>query len=286
MSKSIFEIPELTSGIIINRPSKKIKTPYVADVRLIDGTEVLAHTPALGCCGLSNKKSKVYMIKAKEGNKCDYVVVQGQIIDKLKQIKIGIFPKHAEEITANILSKNFIDNLKIKSFEREKKILNSRFDFVGKTIDNKDFILEVKTVPLADYEDIDSKTRIKRIKETNNYENRNYKSKVAYFPDGYRKKSTDVISPRALKHIQELQKIKKENPDTRTILLFVIQRNDVEYFQPSIIDPIYRNAVIEAYENGVEIKTVVIQWIDNKAYLVNNKLPIVLYDNYDVKNKK
>jgi len=36
----------------------------------------------------------------------------------------------------------------LKKLEREKKMLNSRFDFMGIDQDNKRFILEVKSVPL------------------------------------------------------------------------------------------------------------------------------------------
>ena len=65
--------------------------------------------------------------------------------------------------------------------------------------------MEVKNVPLADYEDVTAKERAKM-----DFSGRDFNSKVAYFPDGYRKKTTDPVSPRALKHIRELTLIKKE----------------------------------------------------------------------------
>ena len=46
--------------------------------------------------------------------------------------------------------------------------------------------MEVKNVPLA-----------KLNKSTNEM--------ISFFPDGYRKSKKDVVSPRALKHIQELE---------------------------------------------------------------------------------
>ena len=39
-------------GTIVKRPSKHCKSPYVADVVLENGEEVIAHAPSLGCCGL------------------------------------------------------------------------------------------------------------------------------------------------------------------------------------------------------------------------------------------
>ena len=130
--------------------------------------------------------------------------------------------------------------------------------------------MEVKNVPLADYEDISSKDRKKMC-----YDDREIDSKIAYFPDGYRKKSTDTVSPRALKHIRELTLIKKESI-TRCIMCYVIQRTDVDRFQPSIIDPEYRQAVKEAIEAGVEIITLVVKWTrDGEAYFVKDDLFIV-----------
>jgi hypothetical protein len=101
-------------------------------------------------------------------SKCDYTIQQGPIIEKRKddtpkKIKIGIAPKLAETIAGNALKHNLIKDLKVKTLQREKTFLNSRFDFIGKTNNNKDFILEVKNVPLADFEDIDSKERKTRI---------------------------------------------------------------------------------------------------------------------------
>ena len=47
----IMKIENLVPGTVVKRPSKIIKTPYVADVN-INNTEFLAHTASLGCCGL------------------------------------------------------------------------------------------------------------------------------------------------------------------------------------------------------------------------------------------
>jgi DNA-binding sugar fermentation-stimulating protein len=132
--------------------------------------------------------------------------------------------------------------------------------------------MEVKNVPLADYEDITAKDRKGKC-----YDTRSVDSKVAYFPDGYRKKSTDTVSPRALKHIQELTLIKRESK-TRCIMCYVIQRTDVSSFQPSIIDPKYREAFIEAMSAGVEIITLVVQWTrEGHAYFIKDDLHITSF---------
>ena len=80
---------------------------------------------------------------------------------------------------------------------------------------------------------------------------------------------------RALKHIRELTWIKRETT-VRTIMCYVIQRTDVNRFQPSVNDPEYRAAFYEAQAAGVEVITLVVQWTrDGAAYFVRDDLPIV-----------
>ena len=54
LAKPLLKIEGLVEGLIIKRPSKIIKTPYVADIRIGDtDIETLGHTASLGCCGLA-----------------------------------------------------------------------------------------------------------------------------------------------------------------------------------------------------------------------------------------
>ena len=272
------KIDNLVEGSIIKRPSKLVKSPYVADA-IINNTEFLAHTASLGCCGLCEAGSTILFAPMKNDNsdskKCVYSAQLSIINEKNHEIIIGIYPKLAELLVEKCLTKNYLSILQnIKKYKRETKIfvenkVDSRFDFTGIDQNNIPFIIEVKNVPLADYEDILSKDRKKKC-----YDEREYNSKVAYFPDGYRKKTTEPVSPRALKHIRELTLIKKESI-TRCIMCYVIQRDDVDRFQPSIIDPEYRLAVKEAIDAGVEIITLVIKWTRyGEAYFIKDNLTI------------
>ena len=276
----ILKIDNLVEGTIVKRPSKLVRSPYVADVT-INNDEILAHTASLGCCGLCEAGSSILFVPMKnkkpeaDTKKCLYSAQLSIIYEKNTEIIIGIHPKLAELLVENCLTKNYLSILKdVKRYKRETAIyvenkVDSRFDFTGIDNNNVPFIMEVKNVPLADYEDICSKDRKNKC-----YDDRPYDSKVAYFPDGYRKKSTEPVSPRALKHIRELTLIKKESI-TRCIMCYVIQRDDVNRFQPSIIDPEYRQAVKEAIEAGVEIITLVIKWTrDGEAYFVKDDLTI------------
>ncbi len=279
----LMKIDNLIEGQVIKRPSKYIKTPYVADIRC-DDEEVLGHTASLGCCGLADVNATVLISlspesKSKPKNqanmKCSHTVYLSVVRDRGNEQVIGIHPKLAETLTEAALTANLLTRLQnIRKYRRETAIyikdkIDSRFDFTGIDQNGIPFIMEVKNVPLADYEDVTAKERAKM-----DFSDREFNSKVAYFPDGYRKKSSDTVSPRALKHIRELTLIKRET-NTRCIMCYVIQRTDVDRFQPSVIDPEYRDAFKEAMEAGVEIITMVVSWNrDGEATFIRDDLPI------------
>ena len=275
---NIYKIESLNNAKIIKRPSKLCKTPYVADIIIENEneneniTEYLAHTAALGCCGLVDKDKQVLVSQVNnKNNKCKYKILLAKFYEKNNIIVIGVDPKIAENLVEICLKKNLLSTLVGASFMREKTILNSRFDFVGFDKNGILFIMEVKNVPLADYVDCYKKDR-KHI----TFNDKDINSKIAYFPDGYRKKQKDTVSPRALKHITELTNIKLKKKDKiRTIMCYVIQREDASSFQPSNVDPIYKEAFNNAINNGVEIITLQIGWsIDGCARFIRDDLPI------------
>ena len=283
MSILLVDLKEVCRGEIVNRPSKKCKTPYVADVRIEMGQdqdqdqEILGHSPSLGCCGLADKGAIVLMTKTSGSAKqpvCSYRIDLAIYKEDDKEIIVGINPKLGETIAEEALKQNCIACLQnVKSYTREVKIMNSRFDFAGIDENGTPFVLEIKNVPLADYVDVPKKDRIHCLAQL---EHKNFNEKIAYFPDGYRKNSTDVVSPRALKHIQELEEIAITGK-VRAILCFIVQRNDVKQFQTSNIDLIYKAAVYKASQNGVEIITIQVEWTtQGKCYFVRNDLPIFL----------
>jgi DNA-binding sugar fermentation-stimulating protein len=60
-------------------------------------------------------------------------------------------------------------------------------------------------------------------------------------------------------------------------MCYVIQRTDADRFQPSVIDPEYRDAFKEAIEAGVEIITMVVSWNRNgEATFIRDDLPIIM----------
>lgn len=276
----ILKLNNLIEGEVIKRPSKHIKTPYVADIEICsDSSIILGHTASLGCCGLADAGARILMSPVNKTKKnkdklyCEYRVYLSIIRENNLEIIVGIFPKLAEELTESALKNNLLSRLhNVKTYKKETTIyvpglVDSRFDFSGIDENGIPFIMEVKNVPLADYEDVTVKERKKMC-----FDNRDINSKIAYFPDGYRKKQSDPISPRALKHINELALIKRMSK-TRCIMCYVIQRTDVDRFQPSVIDPEYREAFKQAVQSGVEIITMVVQWTrEGKAYFIKDDL--------------
>jgi sugar fermentation stimulation protein A len=254
---TIYCLNDLVEGIILSRPSKTCKSPYVADVLLDNGEQVIAHAPSLGCCGYADKNQKVLLIKHINPKVCTHVIHFEKRYEKNESYLIGIHPKISEKLVKECLTLGCIDTLEqLQDIKSEQCFLNSRFDFVCKDKNGIKTIIEVKNVPCGDYEDILQKDR-----KNKDYTNRDINSKIAYFPDGYRKKKEDTISPRALKHIQELEHLKINN-DIRCIIIFVVQRKDCNVFQGSNVDPIYKTALNKAYTNGVEIIPIKMEWND------------------------
>ena len=245
---------------IQKRPSAICKTPYVAD-GIIGETITQIHTPALGCCGLCDKDSNVLVTKNDKPKTCSYTAQISYFYEPKIQrnIYVGINPKLAETLINSCFTKDILPFLQnVRTFAREKHIenTNSRFDFAGIDKYGNDFVLEVKNVPLADY--IDCTLKEKQKLGSDIFDDLPYNSKIAYFPDGYRKNAKETISPRALKHLHDLETLASRG--YRAIMCYVIQRDDVNHFQPSVIDSIYRSAFYRAKKNGVEMYAVKFAW--------------------------
>jgi sugar fermentation stimulation protein len=247
----IYSLPPLYNALVLYRPSKVCKSPYLADVRVFDENDeviednIMAHSPALGCCGLISSNKYVLCTKSlSTKNKSKYVI--NHVLQE-NGSSIGVNPMLANPIVKSLLLNNMIpDFMNITGIKAEITVNESRFDFTFLQENGQRVYLEVKNVPLV-------------------VQSSNENNKTAFFPDGYRKNKEATISERALKHVNHLASIHKENPEIICVLLFLIQRNDVDYFMPSLADPIYYNALYDAYESGVKIIPVCMEWTDNEC---------------------
>jgi DNA-binding sugar fermentation-stimulating protein len=265
---SIYNLPSLYKALVLNRPSKVCKSPYLADVRIFDESgnvledNVMAHSPALGCCGLISTGVYVLCTKSEsKKNKSKYVI--NHVLQENGSV-IGVNPMLANPIVKSLLLNNMIPDFQnIRDIKAEFTVGESRFDYTFTQENGQKVYLEVKGVPLADIIDVSAKER-KKI-DVSGYD---MTKKIAIFPDGYRKKKDATVSERALKHVNHLASIHKENPEIVCALLFLIQRNDVDSFKPSSLDMIYHKALYEARDAGVKIIPVCVEWIDNKCYFL------------------
>ena len=114
----ILKLNNLIEGEVIKRPSKYIKTPYVADIKICSTSNmILGHTASLGCCGLADVGASILMAPVPKIYKntdklhCEYRVYLSIIREKEKEIIVGIYPKLAEELTESALKNNFLSHL-------------------------------------------------------------------------------------------------------------------------------------------------------------------------------
>jgi DNA-binding sugar fermentation-stimulating protein len=261
--ESVYKLPTLYKAKVLARPSKVCKSPYLADVIVYDNENnileenIMAHSPALGCCGLIAPDSIVMCSKStSEKNKSKYIIHH-----VVNHSVIGVNPMLANPIVKSLLLNNYTEFKNITELKSEITIDESRFDYTFLQEDGKQVFLEVKNVPLADFLDVCAKDRKKL--DLSGYD---ASKKIAIFPDGYRKNKSEPVSERALKHVQHLTRIHTENPARICALLFLIQRNDVDSFKPSSLDKIYHTAVKEAFEAGVKIIPICVEWRDNECY--------------------
>ena len=105
MSNLLLKLDNLIEGTVVKRPSKYIKSPYVADV-VVEDQSVLAHTASLGCCGLADVGASILMAptvvkKAKNDEKlhCEYRVYLSILKETNNETIVGIYPKLAEDLT-------------------------------------------------------------------------------------------------------------------------------------------------------------------------------------------
>ncbi|MDC3157423.1 DNA/RNA nuclease SfsA [Candidatus Pelagibacter bacterium] len=204
---------KLISGLFIKRYKR-----FFVDVK-INSKIVTAHCPNTGSMnGLLNKGNKVWLSTSNNPNrKLKYTL---EIIEDNKS-KVGVNTHSTNKIVKHAILNNLVKEFNnIKEIKPEVNFgTNTRFDFLIIHKKKKVF-LEVKNVTLS------------------------RKKGIAEFPD--------AVTTRGLKHIKELIVASKKN--YKIFLLFLIQRNDCSEFSiAKDIDPEYRNALVKAAKNKLNI---------------------------------
>ena len=203
---------KLVHGTLINRYKR-----FLANVRLDNGTEVVAH-----CTNSGSMKSclengaEVYLTPVndpKRRTKFTWEMI------KINGDWVGINTGNPNKLAFDAISAGKIPELSgYTSVKREVKFGDSRFDVFAENETEKCFV-EVKNVSLKE-------------------------GKYALFPD--------AVTTRGQKHLNTLMEVKASG--IRAVMLYIIQRSDVEIFAPAIeIDPDYAKALKLAVNAGVEV---------------------------------
>lgn len=203
---------KLVHGRLIKRYKR-----FLADIRLDDGSEIVAHCTNSGSMkSCIEKGAEVYLTPVndpKRKTKFTWEMI------KINGDWIGINTGNPNKIAFDAISENTIPGLPgYTKVKREVKFGDSRFDVYAENENERCFI-EVKNVTLKE-------------------------GKYARFPD--------AVTTRGQKHLRTLMEVKAEG--IRAVMLYIVQRSDVEIFAPATeIDPDYAEALKKAVEAGVEV---------------------------------
>lgn len=265
------------------RPSKRNRSPYVADVFVPSlGREALAHVPNLDMGGkcVRGVKLLVKPQKDKQGNllgpnavnpkygtpKCEFVTQllwcdESSLNSSYTPTWVGAHPSLGETIAHSLLTRHQQGETQvpglpaITSFRKQVTISNgTRADFVLKQNDGKQRIVEVKTVVDTDYNsqwDLPARTKCVFQERSQPYR------RTAIFPWGQSNQKGPqgerVVSARAIKHVRELASLVEKGSYQATIL-FVVVRKDAQRFRPNIdACPSFARYLRESHEKGVQI---------------------------------
>lgn len=190
---------------------------FLADVILDDGTTVTAH-----CTNSGSMKSclepgaEVYLSEAADPSRRTRFTWE---MIRIGGDWVGINTTNPNRLALEAVKCGQIPGLEgFDTVRPEVKYGDSRFDLYAENESEKCFI-EVKNVTLKE-------------------------GKYALFPDS--------ITTRGLKHLKTLIEIKRSG--MRAVMLYVIQRKDVEVFAPAMdIDPEYAAGLKQAVFSGVEV---------------------------------
>lgn len=209
------EYGPLIRGNLIKRYKR-----FLADIKLEDGTVVLAHCPNSGsmksclepgaevyCSPVTDPKRKTRytweMIKIGDGWVGINTGIPNQVV--FDWVREGIVPGFTQ----------------YSAYKREVKWEDSRFDIFMENADEKCFV-EIKNVTLK---------------------------------SGDRAQFPDSVTTRGKKHLQALTRLTQQG--VRAAMLYFVQRIDVDSFSPARdIDPAYAEALDRAKEAGVEVHVV------------------------------
>jgi len=262
----------ISNASLIKRPSKQIRSPYIADITINDSEE-LAHCPALGISGLLNDTS-IFLCSKNDSvtRKSKYTIELTYLPSTATTNTLtNSNPNLGNKVFSSIIKNNIIkDYENAKIIKAEKTYKDCRFDFYIKKANDIEEYIEVKSVLLCNFNKSDHP---KFVKNPEIHRQDTFK-KGAIFPDGFRKNKNVPISERAIKHLKTLRDCKINNYEAS--LYFIVQRDDCDYFKPSDVDQFYSKELQLAIDEGVNVKAISVKWTETGECYFNKFIPIII----------
>ena len=259
---------------VLNRPAKKNKSPYLADI-ILKGKKYMAHTPSLGLSGLIKTGAKVLVEENNnKKNVSQYKIVSVKIKEfetNNKFIYVGANPVLVNKLFQTCIEKKIIKFPKIISIKPEVCFNGSRIDF--KFVDTKGVhhYIECKYAPTVDYHPEHKPVKNVSVGKKDNYQ------RASIFPDGWQYKKGAVVSERAIKHLKSL--IKGVRQGHKCYNFYFSLRDDVIYFRPNYEkDIIFSNLLEDAVKKGVIVKAFKLKYSKNNIKFVK-EIPVIFKKN-------
>jgi len=212
---------------------------FLTDVELDDGTQVLAHCTNSGSMkSCLEEGAEVYLSPVDDPKRKTKYTWE---MIRINGNWVGINTGHPNKLAVEALRSGTIPGLEgYSNVVPEVKVQDSRLDVMAENEEETCFV-EVKNVTLKE-------------------------GRYALFPD--------AVTTRGLKHLETLIRLKQEG--FRAVMLYVVQRMDVEVFAPArSVDPAYAEALKRAVENGVEVFPMQAE-VSPKGITLKKVLPFVL----------
>ena len=262
--KKIFDFKDsLVPLTLVNRPSRSIKSPYVADAINLKGKKFLVHVPSLGLAGQCSNGSKILATPSKINSKTDYITqaVCYEDIDK-KQVIIGANPYTAELICKSLIQSDIWNPFRGWDIISKPKNLPYKADLYFEK--NKNYnVVEIKNVVCASYDP-------KKVINGEKTRFCDYKKpflRAGVYPYGDLNqfyKGRKVVSERSIRQIEFM---KKNKDKFNFCILFVVNRGDCEIFKPCWkVDPTYAKSLLSAQECGINLLAIKVKWTLKGCY--------------------
>ncbi len=261
---NIINLKNIVPLEIVRRPSKVIKSPYVADAIDEKGVHYLLHTPGLGLADQCLPGSKVFATPSKNKNsKTDFIIQSVSIEEQgYSQSIVGANPHTAEIIGKSILKK------KLWNPYPGFRVCDNKpphIDYIGDIYleSNKNYIIiELKNVICASYD-----PNLEKIDRRYIYFDHTVPfRRSGIYPNGEKNqkyKGQSVVSQRSLRQIDYMIKDKR---NYHYVIVFLVNRGDCHLFKPNWQkDIVYSKKLAEAFENGIDMHALSVTWNESSC---------------------